>query len=261
MEYPKECKLPYPAIFDSHAHLDDKAFDEDRENLIAEMKKYGVAGIITCGCDVESSKRALSLANRYDYIYAAVGIHPEEIKKGINIDQIETLAHDKKCVAIGEIGLDYYWDKEQKELQKEVFISQIDLASKLNLPIIVHDRDAHEDTLNILKDKKPNGVLHCFSGSSEMAKEILKLGMYLGVGGVITFKNAKKLPEVVKIIPDEKLLIEPDCPYLAPVPYRGKTCFSGMIPLTAERIAEIRGTDTKHILSMTMENAKRLFNI
>ncbi|MBR3145071.1 MAG: TatD family hydrolase [Clostridia bacterium] len=261
MEYPIECKLPYPAIFDSHAHLDDKAFDEDREALIEEMKNSGVAGIITCGCDIESSKRALSLAHKYDFIYAAVGIHPEEIQKGDSLDEIEVLAQDKKCVAIGEIGLDYYYDKEHKNLQKEIFSSQIDLAKKLHLPIIVHDREAHEDTLIILKNKKPKGVLHCFSGSVEMAKEVMKLGMYLGVGGVITFKNARKLPEVVKIIPDDKLLIETDCPYLAPVPYRGKVCFSGMIPLTAKKIAEIRETDTESVLQLTKENATRLFNI
>ena len=194
-------------------------------------------------------------------MYAAVGIHPESIGSGTTTEQIETLAHHQKCVAIGEIGLDYYWESESHQKQIEVFENMIMLSKKLEKPIIVHDRDAHADTLEILKRHKPKGVVHCFSGSVEMAQEIIRLGMYIGVGGVVTFKNAKKLPDVVQIIPDELLLVETDCPYLAPEPYRGKLCHSGMIKLTAQKIAEIRNTTPKHILELTAKNAKELFNL
>ena len=261
MEYPKECILNERLIFDSHAHLDDAKFNDIRDELIPAMSDSGVMGIITCGCDINSSKAALMLAEKYDFIYAAVGIHPQEIAKGENADEIKALCGHKKCVTIGEIGLDYYWEKDRAEEQKELFEKQIIIAKELDLPIIVHDRDAHEDTLNILKAYKPKGVVHCFSGSVEMAKEILKLGMYIGIGGVITFKNAKKLPDVAKIVPDDKLLIETDCPYLAPEPYRGKLCHSGYIPLTAAKLAEIRGVSAEDILKLTAKNAKTLFAI
>ena len=261
MEYPKECILDEPLIFDSHAHLDDAKFDDIRDELIPAMSGCGVMGIITCGCDINSSKAALMLAEKYDFIYAAVGIHPQEISKGENADEIKALCSHKKCVAIGEIGLDYYWEKDKAEEQKALFKKQIIIAKELDLPIIVHDRDAHEDTLNILKAYKPKGVVHCFSGSVEMAKEILKLGMYIGIGGVITFKNAKKLPDVASIVPNDKLLIETDCPYLAPEPYRGRLCHSGYIPLTAAKLAEIRGVSAEDILKLTAKNAKTLFAI
>ena len=223
------------------------------------MHKNGVAGIVTCGCDEQSSKKALEMAEQYDFVYAAVGIHPGNLDSGTTVEQIRALASHKKCVAIGEIGLDYYWVDDNKPQQIEVFEKQIMLAKELDLPILVHDRDAHADTLEILKRHKPKGVVHCFSGSVEMAQEIIKLGMYIGVGGVITFKNAKKLPDVVRIIPDELLLVETDCPYLAPEPYRGKLCHSGMINLTAQKIAEIRNTTTEQILQLTAQNAKLLF--
>ncbi len=250
----------YP-IFDTHAHYDDERFDCIRDELFLEMHQNGVCGIVTCGCNEVSSKKALKMAEQNDFVYAAVGIHPGNIDSGTTIEQISELATHKKCVAIGEIGLDYYWVDDNKPQQIDVFEKQIELAKKLDLPIIVHDRDAHGDTLEILKKHKPKGVVHCFSGSVEMAQEVIKLGMYIGVGGVVTFNNAKKLPDVVRIIPDELLLVETDCPYLAPVPYRGKLCHSGMIKYTAQKIAEIRGTTTEQILNLTAKNAKNLFQI
>lgn len=247
-------------IFDSHAHYDDAKFDDEREALLAELPSHGVCGVINCGCDTASSKTALKLADSYGYIYAAVGIHPENIGDG-TVNEIRTLAKHKRCVAIGEIGLDYYWVSDNKEQQKELFSQQLELANEINKPVIVHDRDAHSDTLELLKKLRPKGVVHSFSGSPEMAKEILKLGMYIGIGGVITFKNAKKLPEVVKMLPEDRFLLETDAPYLTPVPYRSKINNSAMIYLTAQKIAEIRNTDTAHILTAARKNTKNLFGI
>lgn len=247
-------------IFDSHAHYDDAKFDDEREALLAELPSRGVCGVINCGCDTASSKTALKLADSYGYIYAAVGIHPENIGDG-TVNEIRTLAKHKRCVAIGEIGLDYYWVSDNKEQQKELFSQQLELANEINKPVIVHDRDAHSDSLALLKKHRPKGVVHSFSGSPEMAKEILKLGMYIGIGGVITFKNAKKLPEVVKMLPEDRFLLETDAPYLTPVPYRSKINNSAMIYLTAQKIDEIRNTDTAHILTAARKNTKNLFGI
>ena len=258
--YSEDLKNSYP-IFDTHSHYEDERFDPIRDELFRTMHQNGVCGIVTCGCDRSSSKAALKMAENYDFVYAAVGIHPSSIDSGTTPEQIAELATHKKCVAIGEIGLDYYWVSDNKQRQIEIFEKQIELAEKLDLPIIVHDRDAHGDTLEILKKHKPKGVVHCYSGSVEMAEEIIKLGMYIGVGGVITFNNAKKLPDVVRIIPDELLVVETDCPYLAPVPYRGKLCHSGMIKYTAEKIAEIRGSTAQSIFELTAKNAKVLFNL
>ena len=258
--YSEDLINSYP-IFDTHAHYDDERFDEIRDELFKAMHKNGVCGIVSCGCDETSSKKALKMAEQNDFVYAAVGVHPGNIDSGTTVEQIKSLATHPKCVAIGEIGLDYYWVDDNKREQIEIFEKQILPAKELDLPIIVHDRDAHGDTLEILKKYKPKGVVHCYSGSVEMAQEIIKIGMYIGVGGVITFKNAKKLPDVVKIIPDELLLVETDCPYLAPEPYRGKLCHSGMIKYTAQKIAEIRGTTSEKILNLTAQNAKKLFNL
>ena len=260
MEYPNGLITSHP-IFDSHSHYDDSRFDGIRDTLLRTMHKNGVCGIVTCGCDKLSSEKALSIAEEYDFVFAAVGIHPENLNSGTTVEQIRLLLKHPKCVAIGEIGLDYYWSQDNRQQQLETFEQQLLLSKEFDMPVIIHDRDAHADTLEMLKKHKPKGVVHCFSGSAETAKEIIKLGMHIGIGGVVTFKNAKKLPDAVKIIPDDLLLLEPDCPYLAPEPYRGKLCYSGMIKLTAEKIADIRCTDTDKILDITAQNAKRLFNI
>lgn len=253
----------YKNIFDSHAHYTDKAFNEDREIMLGSLKESGVCGIINCGADIESSVSSVDLASKYDYIYAACGIHPEEADKISEnyIDILRDLAKNEKCVAIGEIGLDYYWRQDTKDLQKELFEKQILLSKELDLPIIVHDREAHGDTMEILKKHRPKGVLHCFSGSPETAAEVLKLGMYIGLGGALTFKNARKAVEVAQMLPLDRLLLETDCPYMAPVPMRGKRNNSGYIPFIAEKVAEIKGIDPQSVLDITAENTKRLFNI
>ena len=250
-------------IFDSHAHYTDKAFNDDRENMLGSLKESGICGVINCGADLESSEKSMTLSREYDYIYFACGIHPEEVD-GLPenyIDILRQMAKDEKCIAIGEIGLDYYWRQDNKDLQKKVFEEQILLAKELDLPIIVHDREAHEDTLNILKKHKPKGVLHCFSGSVETAKEVLKLGMYIGLGGAVTFKNAKKPVEVAEMLPLDRLLLETDCPYMAPVPMRGKRNNSAYIQYVAEKIGEIKGLHPQEITDKATENTKKLFGI
>lgn len=259
IEFLNETPLKEPLIFDTHAHYDDERFDDIREELLSSLQKNGVYAAITCGCDKESSKKATEMAEKYENVFAAVGIHPCNIDSGTTIEEIENLAKHKKCVAIGEIGLDYYWTQDNKPLQKEFFIKQLELAKKINLPVLIHDRDAHADTLEILRQYKPKGVVHSFSGSPEMAKELIDLGLYIGIGGVITFKNAKKLPDVVKMLPMDRMLLETDAPYLTPVPYRGKTNHSAMIYFSAEKIAEIKETSTEEILKQTFLNAKNLF--
>lgn len=253
----------YSNIFDSHAHYTDKSFNDDREIMLGSLRESGVCGVINCGADIESSVFSLELAKKYPFIYAACGVHPEEVET-VEVDYIDTLrnlAKNEKCVAIGEIGLDYYWRQDTKSKQKEMFENQIILAKELNLPIIVHDREAHNDTLEILKKHKPTGVLHCFSGSVETAKEVLKLGMYIGLGGAVTFKNARKSVEVAEMLPLDRLLLETDCPYMAPVPMRGKRNNSTYISYIAEKIAETKGIDPQTVLDVTAENAKKLFNI
>lgn len=259
IDFLNDFPLNEPLIFDSHAHYDDSRFDDCRDELLSALSNHGVGGIVNCGCDIKSSETALSIAEKYEFVYAAVGFHPGNLENGIDLNKIEKLAQHKKCVAIGEIGLDYYWTQDNKPLQKEAFENQIKLSKKSDLPIIVHDREAHKDTLDILRKYQPKGVVHSFSGSVEMAEEILNLGMYIGIGGVITFKNAKKLPEVVKMLPNDRILLETDAPYLTPVPYRSKTNHSAMIYFTAQKIAEIRETTTEHILNLCFKNAKNLF--
>lgn len=261
IDYLNETPLKEPLIFDTHSHYDDEKFTPFIDELFQRLPKCGVGGIITCGYDLSSSIRAIELAEKYDFVYAAVGMHPENIDNPYELSEIEQLLSHKKCVAIGEIGLDYYWRQDNKGLQKEIFIKQLELSLKYNMPVIIHDREAHGDTLDIIKKYKPKGVLHSFSGSIEMAKELLKLGMYIGIGGVITFKNAKKLPEVVAMLPDDKILLETDAPYLAPVPFRGKINNSAMIYLVAEKIAELKNTEPQKILNLTFKNALNLFKI
>lgn len=253
----------YSNIFDTHSHYDDERFNEDRKELLNTVHLNGVTGIVTCGCDIKSTQINKKLAEEFDFIYFASGFHPENLEGAslLDLNITEKLAEHNKCVAIGEIGLDYHWMSSSKEVQKEFFIEQIKLAKKLNLPVIVHDREAHSDTLEILKNTKPHGVLHCFSGSAEMAKEIIKLGMYIGLNGVVTFKNARKSLEVVKQIPLNRLVLETDCPYLAPEPNRGKRNNSSYIPFIAEKIGEVLDLSAQKVLDITSENAKKLYNL
>ncbi len=253
----------YNNIFDSHAHYDDEQFDTDRNELLVSFKENGVSGVVCCGVNIETSRFTVELSHKFDFMYSAVGFHPlnnDEYREG-DLEIIKRLAQDEKCVAIGEIGLDYHYEKESRENQLVILEKQIQLANELDLPVIVHDRESHEDTMSILKKYKPKGVVHCFSGSVEMAKEVVKLGMYIGLGGAVTFKNAVKPCEVAKFVPAERLLIETDAPYMTPAPFRGKRCTSLHIPYTAEKIAELRGVTAQEILDLTDKNARTLFRI
>lgn len=247
-------------IFDTHAHYDDEAFSEDIAELIPQLKQRSVSGIITCGCNKESSIKALELAHKYDIVYAAVGIHPENTDGGYDEAWIRSLAKDERCVAIGEIGLDYHW-KEPNDTDKQIFINQLLLAKELDMPVIMHDREAHADVFEIVRQYKPRGVMHCYSGSAEMAKQLVDMGIYIGIGGVLTFKNARKTVEVAEQIPLDMILLETDAPYLAPVPFRGKRNDSSKIAFVAQRLAEIKGISIKEVLDVTEQNAKHLFNI
>lgn len=253
-------------IFDTHAHYDDDTFEIDRELLLKELISKDVRCIVNASVDIESSIKSIELSNNYSYIYAAVGIHPQNIEnssfKNNYIEELENLIiNNSKVVAIGEIGLDYYFNSENKSIQIKVFEEQIELSLKHDLPILVHDREAHGDTLEILKKYKPKGIVHCFSGSLEMAQEIIKLGMYIGIGGVVTFKNAKTILDVVREIPLENIVLETDAPYLAPVPFRGKRCDSSYIKYVAEKISEIKSIDVKKVYKQTFKNAMNLFKI
>lgn len=258
-------------IFETHAHYDDEAFDEDREALLASLSDKGIKRVINVGASIESTKTTLALAENYENVYAAVGVHPSDIE-GLNEETYAWLREqtkNPKTVAVGEIGLDYYWDKEAdvQARQREWFKRQLELAVESQLPVIIHSRDAAEDTLRILKEhgswqdgeSQACGVIHCYSYSPEMAKEFVKLGYYIGVGGVVTFKNAKKLKETVQEIPLERILLETDCPYMAPEPHRGKRNYSGYIPYVVEKIAELKGVSTEEVERVTWNNAMRLF--
>ncbi len=248
-------------IFDTHSHYCDIQFEKDRAQTLSFIKDSGVCGIIECGCDYKSSLEAVKLSKDYDFVYAAVGVHPESVNDYTKdeLENIRNLYSNKKVVAIGEIGLDYHYDDLAKDKQIYLFEKQLILSKELDLPVIIHDREAHYDTMELIKKYRPKGVLHCFSGSVEMAKEALKLGMYIGLGGAVTFKNARKPVEAAKMLPDDKILLETDCPYMAPVPYRGKRCDSSMIASTAEFIAKLRNTDTQKFIDKCTENSKRLF--
>ena len=225
------------------------------------MPSKGVVNIINCGCDLASSLKSIEFSEEYDYFYSAVGVHPSNIT-GDSYDELQKIRElysHPKCVAVGEIGLEYHYDFVPKDKQLDIFEKQIILANELELPVIVHDREAHEDTMNLLKRYKPKGVVHCFSGSAEMAKEVLKLGMYIGLGGAVTFKNARKPLEVAEIIPEDRLLLETDCPYMAPEPHRGERNDSSYIPFVIKRIAELRGITPEEVEQATRANAERLF--
>lgn len=260
-------------IFDSHAHYQSHQFDGDREALLRSLPAAGVAGVVECATDLATSKGALELAAAWPFVWAALGIHPESLIEAdastntqfsgdwkAELAAIAPLLAEKKAVAVGEIGLDYHWPIP-KDAQLELFEAQIRLALELDKPVIVHDREAHADTLEFLKKYKPAGVVHCFSGSWETAREILDLGMYIGLGGVVTFKNARHAVEVARNIPLERLVLETDAPYMAPVPYRGKRNDSSLIAFVAEIIGELRGMEAQAVLDVTAENTRRLFNL
>lgn len=254
-------------LFDSHAHLNDERFDEDREELINSLQEKGVDLVLNPGACIETSKSSVELANKYDFIYAAVGVHPHDVGN-MTEDDIETLRklalENDKVKAIGEIGLDYYYDTYPREDQKKWFKRQIELANKLKLPIIIHDRDAHGDTFEIIKNTKSpeiGCVLHCYSGNVELAREYVKMGCYISIPGTVTFKNNKKTVEVAKEIPLEYLLIETDSPYMAPVPNRGKRNDPSMVQFVADKIAQEKGISYEQVCEATKENAKRFFNI
>ncbi len=251
-------------LFDSHAHLDDEKFDTDRDEVIKSLKDEGLSYVVNIGADIKSSRNSVELAKKYDFIYAAVGVHPHDAAEmcDADIEELEELSKYEKVVAIGEIGLDYHYDDTDKEAQKFWFEKQLKLSQKLNLPFIVHDRDAHADTLEIIKKVGyTNGVMHCFSGSVEMAREVIKMGMYVSIAGTVTFKNAPKAQAVAGSVPIDKLLIETDCPYLTPEPFRGKRNNPANVKYTAMKIAELRGMTIEEIAKITLENAKRFYNI
>ncbi len=253
----------YKNIFDSHSHYDAEAFNEDRGELISSMEEKGVCGIIHASTDIISAKKGIEYAGSFKNFYTSVGIHPECVE-GLSenyIAELEMLAKHDKVVAIGEIGLDYYWTKETKAAQLEVFENQLKLAQKLELPVIIHCREATEDCMRLLKKYKPRGVVHCFSGSAETAREVMRLGMYISFTGVITFPKSIKAQEALLAVDDDKLLLETDCPYMAPVPNRGKRCDSSMIAFMAERVAELKKMSAQEVLDLTCENAKRLFGV
>lgn len=253
-------------IFDTHAHYNDDAFDADRDALLSALPDKGVALVVCPGCDLESSRHCVALAERYDYIYAAAGFHPENLEGAAltDLDQIRALAAHPKVKAIGEVGLDYYWVKapEDRAFSRDFFDAQLSLAEELDLPVIVHDRDAHRDCLDIVR-AHPNarGVFHCCALSAEDAKAALDRGWLLSFTGNITFANARRAPEVIRCAPMDRIMLETDAPYMAPVPHRGERCDSSLIPLTAATIAQLKGLTVEEVLAVTLDNGKRFFDI
>ena len=256
-------------IFETHAHYDDKAFEEDREQLLNTLQEQGVGTVVNIGASLASSHASLALAEQYPFVYAAVGVHPDETKELTeeNFNELLAMIKHEKAVAVGEIGLDYYWDSTPRDVQKYWFERQLALALEYNFPVVIHSREAAADTLAVMKQwyAKSNGtltgIIHCFSYGPEIAKEYTKMGFYLGVGGVVTFKNAKKLKEVVQAVPLELLVIETDCPYLAPVPNRGKRNDSSNLHYVVEEIAALKGISVEEVIRVTEENAKKLYRM
>ena len=249
-------------IFDAHAHYDDDWFDEDRQELLESLPQKGVSGIVNASVDLKTAEIARGFAQKYEYMYFTVGFHPENLEDMPEnyLDKIAKMLEHEKAVALGEIGLDYHWDIE-KGLQHRVFEEQLKLAKDLDVPVVVHDREAHGDVMEYLRQYKPRGLMHCFSGSVEMLKEVLKLGMSISLGGTVTFKNARVPLEVADAVPLDRLLLETDAPYLSPVPFRGKRNDSSNIIYTAQKIAEIKGIGVQELLDITAENARKLYGI
>jgi hydrolase, TatD family len=251
-------------IFDTHAHYDDEAFDKDRDELLCSLADHGIDCVVNVGASIQSTKNTLELIRQYPFVYGAAGVHPNETGE-LNdtlIDWLKHVAREDRIVAIGEIGLDYHWDEPEPKVQKYWFARQLALASEVKLPVIIHSRDAAKDTLDIMKAEHAGelgGVIHCFSYGKEMAREYLQMGFYLGIGGVVTFGNAKKLKEVVEYAPLEKLVLETDCPYLSPEPNRGKRNSSVNLPYVAEKIAQIKNIPADEVIRVTSRNARKLY--
>ena len=253
-------------IFDTHAHYDDEAFDEDRDEVLTSLRERGVGTVVNVGASMEGSRRSVSLSEEYEFVYSAVGVHPDEVGelREEDMEWMREQLQKPKVVAVGEIGLDYYWDKEGHDLQKKWFLRQLKLAKELKKPVIIHSREAAADTMELLKANYHGEmpmVMHCYSYSPERAREYRKMGLYLGIGGVLTFKNAKKLKETVLESPMEYLLLETDCPYLAPVPNRGKRNDSGMLKYVVQELAALKGITPEEVIRITEENARRFYGI
>ena len=252
-------------IFETHAHYDDEAFDEDREELLRSLPNNGIEYVVNVGASMDSTRNSVEMASKYDFVYAAIGVHPSETGK-LSEKDMEWLKNEalgnKKVVAIGEIGLDYFYDEPARDIQKIWFERQLELAREVKLPIIIHSRDAAKDTLDIMKAHKAEelgGVVHCYSYSKETAKEYLDMGFYFGIGGVVTFKNGKRLKEAVEFIPLDRILLETDCPYLSPEPNRGKRNSSLNIPYIASAIAQLKGVEYDEVVRITCQNAKNMY--
>ena len=252
-------------LFDTHAHMDDRAFDEDRAELLAALPDQGLALVMNPGCSLESSRNAVRLASEYDYIYAAVGSHPDaadEVNDAVLAEYRELCKLNPKVKAIGEIGLDYHYEDIPRQIQLKAFRAQMELARELGLPVIVHERDAHEDGMAVVRDfPEVTGVFHCYSGSAEMARQLVDKGWYIGFTGVLTFKNARKAIEVASSIPLERIVLETDCPYMAPEPFRGRRNDPGKLYRMAEKLAEIRGLPVEEVQAITVENGRKLYRI
>ena len=253
-------------IFDTHAHYDDEQFDEDRDELLASMQACGVEAVTNIGASLATSQNTIELTKKYPFVYGAIGVHPNEVDE-LNEDGIAWLKENSalpKIVAVGEIGLDYYWDEPGREVQKKWFLRQLELAREVKLPVVIHSRDAAKDTLDIMKSfhaESLGGVIHCFSYTKEMAREYLNMGFFLGIGGVVTFKNAKKLKEVVEYMPMEQMVLETDCPYLSPVPNRGKRNSSLNLPYVVEEVARLKGISADEVIGITNRNAKTMYRL
>ena len=251
-------------LFDTHAHMNDPAFDQDREQVLLGLKDKGVELVMNIGCSLKSSRDCIAMAEKYPFVYATVGSHPDsadEVNEDV-IGQYRQMAQHERVLAIGEIGLDYHYEDIPREIQKKAFRMQMELAKELNMPVVIHEREAHDDGMRIVKEfKGVTGVFHCYSGSAEMARQLVDMGWYIGFTGVLTFKNARKAVETAQRIPLERIVLETDCPFMAPEPFRGKRCDPGYLYRMAERLAEIRGISVEEVHAVTTENAKRLYRI
>ena len=252
-------------LFDTHAHLNDAAFDQDREALLAGLQEKGIGLVMNAGCSLQASREVVEMAGQYPWLYAAVGSHPDaadEVTEEVLEEYRRLVADHPKVRAIGEIGLDYYYETIPRDVQKQAFRMQMQLAQELDMPVIIHERNAHDDGMTIVKEfPKVKGVFHCYSGSAEMARQLVNMGWYIGFTGVLTFKNARKAVETAASIPLDRIVLETDCPFMAPEPYRGKRNHPGYLPKMAEKLAQIRGMDVEEIIRITTENAKRLYRI